>query len=149
MAFVAPLVPLITVGITAVTTGLMVLSSVQQKKAADQAADQAKQAARENARRQSIEARKRIGLMRANYGASGVTIEGSPLDVLEESAANAELDKLTILHGGSVEAGRYRAAGRAAFAQGIGSAASDLLGGGLAAYDQWDEAQTEKLKATG
>jgi len=148
MAFIAPAIPLITIAVTAVSAGLAVMSSVQQKKAADNAADQAKQAARENARRQSVEARKRIGLMRANYGASGVSIEGSPLDVLEESAANAELDRLTILHGGSVEAGRYRAAGKAAFAQGISGAANDLLGGAISAYDMYDEAQTEKLKQT-
>jgi len=148
MAFIAPAIPLITIAITAVTAGLAVVSSVQQKKQADQAADQAKQAARENARRQNIEARKRIGLMRANYGASGVSIEGSPLDVLEESAANAELDRLTILHGGSIEAGRYRAAGNAALIGGIGSAAGDLLSGAVTAYGYYDEAQTDVLKQT-
>lgn len=146
---VAGIVPIIAAVATVASVGLTVASSMQQAKQADKAADQAKQAARENARRQSIEARKRIGLMRANYGASGVAIEGSPLDVLEESAANAELDRLTILQGGSIEAGRYRAAGKAAMVRGIGSAAGDLLGGGLSLYDAYDEAGTEKLKATG
>jgi hypothetical protein len=148
MAFAA-IVPVITAVTALATVGLTVASSVQQRKAANNAADQAQQAARENARRQSIEARKRIGLMRANYGASGVAIEGSALDVLEESAANAELDRLTILHGGTLDANRYRAAGRAAFAQGVTSAAGDLLGGAVSTYDAYDEAQTEKLKATG
>lgn len=148
MAFAAPIIPIITAITAVASVGLAVASTVQQKKQADQAADQAQQAARENARRQSIEARKRIGLMRANYGASGVAIEGSALDVLEESAANAELDRLTILQGGSIQAGRYRAAGNAAFATGISGAASDLLGAGINAYDAYDEAQTEKLKQT-
>lgn len=148
MAFAA-IVPVIAAVATVASVGLTVASSISQKKAANDAADQAKQAARENARRQSIEARKRIGLMRANYGASGVAIEGSALDVLEESAANAELDRLTILHGGTLDANRYKAAGKAAFAQGIGTAANDLLGGAVSTYDAYDEAQTEKLKATG
>lgn len=40
------------------------------------------------------EARKKIGLIRANVGASGFALEGSALDVLAESAYNAEFDAL-------------------------------------------------------
>jgi hypothetical protein len=54
--------------------------------------------------RQQREAAKTMGSMRAAYGAAGVTVEGSPLDVLEESAGQAELDRLTILHNGELKA---------------------------------------------
>lgn len=61
------------------------------------------QAAAEIAR-QRIAARKTIGSMRAAYAASGVTVEGSPLDVLEESAAAAELDTQTLRYRGELRA---------------------------------------------
>lgn len=54
--------------------------------------------------RQNKESRRVLGAMRAAYGAAGVTVEGSPLDVLAESAANAELDRLTIKYSGELKA---------------------------------------------
>jgi len=57
---------------------------------------------------------KALSSIKAGYGASGVTMEGSPLDVLEESATNAELDALLIRHGGAVRAQRYRASAKLA-----------------------------------
>ncbi|MPZ43949.1 MAG: hypothetical protein GEV05_11180 [Betaproteobacteria bacterium] len=49
-------------------------------------------------------ARQRIGAARAAYGAAGVDLEGSPLDVLEQSAAEAEMDKMNILYKGELQA---------------------------------------------
>lgn len=43
-----------------------------------------------------------LGSMKAGYGASGVQMEGSALDVLEESAANAEMDAQLVKHGAKV-----------------------------------------------
>ncbi len=48
-----------------------------------------------NLRRQQ---QKTIGAMRANFGASGVRLEGSPLEVLAESVAAAETDLETLRH---------------------------------------------------
>jgi hypothetical protein len=48
--------------------------------------------------RQARVARNTMGAMRAAYGAAGVTVEGSPLDVLEASASQAELDQQTIMY---------------------------------------------------
>lgn len=48
-----------------------------------------------------------LGRMRANYGASGVTPEGSPLDVLEMSVANAELDALATRYKGDLASTGY------------------------------------------
>ncbi len=58
----------------------------------------------EDVRRLRVMARKQIGSARAASGASGVALDGSALDVLEESAANAELDALTLKHQGDVKA---------------------------------------------
>lgn len=47
--------------------------------------------------KQDRAARKQIGLMVANYGASGVdSSQGSPMDMLQESVRNAKLDNLMI-----------------------------------------------------
>lgn len=101
----------------------------------------ARQQAAEEERRLRVMARKSIGEMRANFGASGVTMEGSALDVLQESAAMAELDALTIRHRGDAQAAqmrneaiseRYR--GASAQAGSRWSAAGTLLSGGAQAY---------------
>ena len=57
----------------------------------------------EELRRHRIVSRKLLGTTRARIGASGVAFQGSVIDVLEETAANAELDALTIRHGGQVQ----------------------------------------------
>lgn len=46
---------------------------------------------------------KELGEIRSAYGASGVTTEGSAMDVLEESAASAELDALRVRHAGQMK----------------------------------------------
>ena len=62
------------------------------------------QQAAEAERRYRVQARKDLGEIRARYGASGVTLDGSAMDVLMESARNAELNALTIRHEGDVKA---------------------------------------------
>lgn len=78
------------------------------------------------------------GTLLAGYGASGVaTDEGSPMDALRMSAANAKLDEGTILYKGRLKATGYyddatlnRMAGRTAEEQGMFNTASSLLVGG-------------------
>jgi len=83
------------------------------------------------------------GSILASFGASGVaTDEGSPLDVLAYSAANAKLDEETVLYNGRLAAMGYRSeaalerqAGTVAQQQGYLNAASYLVSGaGQAAY---------------
>lgn len=135
-------VPIIAAGVG----GLMsAVGAIQQGSAARQAGEYNAQVAGQNsalalqqgteeARRYRIQARKQIGDMRANYGASGVQMEGSPLDYLEESAASAELDALSIEHGANVKAAGFgneasssRYEGRQAQKSGYFSAAGSLL----------------------
>jgi hypothetical protein len=85
---------------------------------------------------------KAIGGMRAAYGAAGVTLEGSPLDVLEESVSQTELERQNIgyntelrAQGYQAEANLNRARASNAMAGGYLKAASSLLtGGGASAY---------------
>jgi hypothetical protein len=96
------------------------------------ALDQSKQDAARVARR-TEEAQ---GSLLAGYGASGVTSDGSPLDVLRQSAAEGQLDQDTLLYRGRLKATGYadsaeldRMQGRTATEQGRWNAASQLLTG--------------------
>lgn len=74
----------------------------------EQNAQQAIKLSAQDERRQRIHGRKAVGDMRSAYGASGVTIEGSPSDVLAESMASAELDALNIRYAGESKAANFR-----------------------------------------
>lgn len=99
-----------------------------------------KQAAEEE-RRFRISMAKQLGSLRSAYARAGVTMEGSPMDVLAESAYTAELDALTIREGGRAQASTLRSeanlerlSGRAQQTGSYYSAASELLGGAANYY---------------
>lgn len=71
-------------------------------------ADQIERQTAEDERRLRIQNRAIIGTARANYGASGVTLEGTAMDVLQDSAANAEMDALNFRLGGTRQAESVR-----------------------------------------
>lgn len=106
-----------------------------------------RQSSAEDARQASVQGRKAIGEMKATYGISGVTLEGSAFDVLQESALAAKQDELNIKtqgerravaleQGAVLEEYQGRAAktlgnirGYASFAQGGTRAATAAAGG--------------------
>lgn len=118
-------------------------SGRQQKKAADYNASLANEQAanaREAARIKEETYRKQttrhLASMRAAYGARGVSMEGTPLLALMDSAKEAELDALRIRRGGEMdsnafegEAGLYRMMGKQAYSAGLMGAGTSLLGG--------------------
>lgn len=91
---------------------------------------------------QRREAEQVFGSMRAGIGASGVTQEGSPMDVLASSITQAKLDEHNILYRGELKRMGYeesanldRMSGRTAKEQGYWNAASNMLTGvGRAGY---------------
>lgn len=93
---------------------------------------------------QQKQARQVEGSLIASVGASGVTMEGSPTDVLQMSVTNAALDAETIKYEGRLKATGYanqaeldRIAAKTATQQGYLTAASSLLtGAGQAGYSQ-------------
>lgn len=104
---------------------------------ANQSAAQAEAQGAEQARRALVQGNKVIGSESAAYGASGVGNSGSAMDVLRSSAANNELNALTIKNGADVKATAYQ--NEAALDQyrasndtvaGYMNAAGALLGGG-------------------
>lgn len=137
----------------AVGTAVSTVSAIKQGQAAGAAADaqasmqkQAASDARAQADAESNRARqagkKHVSGMRAAYAASGVSLEGgSALDVLEESAAGAELDAISIKHQGyrnadnlDYEAGMSRSRAGSAREGGMWSGASNLLEGASRMY---------------
>lgn len=127
MAFVAPILPYLAAAGAAVSA----YGSIQQGKAAQKAGDYNAQAAilegqsRENAQR--AEAERSMGRIRANIGKSGATTAGTPLMVLAESAANAEIDALNTRSTASRQSDVYRAGGDNARRQGNIMAGTSLL----------------------
>lgn len=75
---------------------------------AAQNATVAQQQAQAAAKMQRENALKALGATTAAYGASGVSMEGSPLDVLANSASNAERDRQNILYQGQIRAAGYQ-----------------------------------------
>lgn len=83
---------------------------------------------------------RRMGAARAARGASGITIEGSPLDIFEENAYNSEMDILNIKYNGALQdrkytndATQYKKEQKTAMLQGIiggGFKAGNAAGGG-------------------
>jgi hypothetical protein len=104
-------------------------------KVADRNATAATQAAAENARRFKRTSAKRLGDIRASRN-----MEGSALDLLEDSAMQEKLQELSIIHAGATQAQGFgdtanleRARGSAALKSGFAEAGSALLIGGAQA----------------
>lgn len=108
-------------------------SARQQGKAAQRAGEYNAQSAlmeaksRESAQR--ADSQRSLARIRANIGKSGATSAGTPLLVLAESAANAEIDALNTRFTASRQADVYRAGGANARTQGNIMAGTSLLQG--------------------
>lgn len=94
---------------------------------------------------QQEQSRRAIGSTTAAYGASGITMDGTPLDVLANSASTAERDRQTILYKGQLQAAGYtdqaqldRASATNALNQGDMKATGVLLAGASKAHDEGD-----------
>ena len=103
---------------------------------ADNNAITAEQNAAADERQQRRTASREAASSRARIGAAGVSLEGSPLDVLEDQALEAELDALNLRYGGKLQASNYRSQAqldrsraRSAKTQGFISAGTSLLNG--------------------
>lgn len=139
--------PYAAVAIAAVGTGVAIYSAVKQGEAAKAAGEENAKAAEDNAKQAKkqylqeesafrLQSRKQLGDMRASYAASGVELEGSPMDVLQESAERMEVDALKIREQGNYAETAYlrdaeisRSRGDRGQESGYLSAAGALAGG--------------------
>ncbi|MEH6358830.1 MAG: hypothetical protein V7745_07560 [Pseudomonadales bacterium] len=131
-----------------VGTAVSAVGAISQGQAAKSAAKFNADVAKVNATQSRLQAgaaaesqdrqrRLRAGANRAALGGSGVTAEGSPLDVFADNARQEKLDELRILHAGEVSATGFEAdaaiekiRGKSAQRSGLFGAAGTLLGGG-------------------
>lgn len=143
-------VALIFTAVSAVVSAIGAITQGRQAAAASTynatVAEQNSTSAQQQAQAASIiqqeNAKKAIGATVAGYGASGITMEGTPLDVLANSASVAERDRQNILYKGQLQAAgytdqaqldRYQASNDAS--NGYMKATGILLSGGTKAYD--------------
>jgi len=99
-------------------------------------AEQARQQAKEDEQAFRLSFRRDQGRNRVAIGASGVKMEGSPLEVLQDNAAMAEQDAINIRRGGERQrstflrqASAFRQSGRATARAGRTQGAASLLSG--------------------
>lgn len=118
--------PIALVGLMAIGTTMSVIGHLRaasaerqaaefQAKQAEGAADQAdtnavltREATAEDERRAKSDNNKVLGSIRNAYGASGVTMDGTPQAYLEEQAAVAKANELSIRYDGFLKAKAYR-----------------------------------------
>lgn len=123
------------VGTTAAIGGTLLQANAarQEGKAAAAAGEANARAAEIEAasreRAQRAQSQRQLSSIRANIGKSGATSAGTPLMVLADSAANAEIDALNTRYGGQAQAGLYRAGGANAARAGNIRAGTSLLSG--------------------
>ena len=119
------------------SAGGAVYSGIEQKKAADYNADVAdanakaaedKAAYDEKMHRESV--RKILASQRALYGKSGISTEGSPLLVMEDSAIAGEMDALAIRYGGDIAAAQQRSSANLLRMQGKQARTAGYIGAG-------------------
>jgi hypothetical protein len=148
----------ISLAVTAASTGVAVAGGIQQAQAARETARTQQKVAEYNVQvaqqqaqleRARIEDRRRqvLAAQRAGYGAAGVTVEGSPLDVMTETvqqsgydaalaAYNAQLQAQRATMAGALAQQESRAQETAAYYQAGGSLLSGL-GTGITQYRQY------------
>jgi len=136
---------------TVAGTTMSAMSQIQQGKStkqwseynaaiAERDALAAQQSAEYDAGEKRKETERLLGRQRALYGKAGVTLEGSPLLLMEETASQGELDALMIEREGKLKAGNYqseaalsRMKGSSAQKAGYYGAGSSLLTGASSA----------------
>lgn len=146
MAVAVPIITAVISAYAAVRAGQA--QSAQAKytaKVAQQNADAANQQGAAAAAAQHRDAVRKLGLMQANYGASGVDQStGSPLDVFSDAVGQSTLDNLNTKYNYQLKALGYNnsatldsAAASEATTSSYLSAAGSLLGGAGKAYDRY------------
>jgi len=119
---------LTTLGTAALVSGAM-KQGQSQSQAANFNAETAKQEAVVQEAVQRQEAKRTLGTIRANIAKSGAAFEGTPLMVLAESAANAEIDALNTAWSADRETALYKMRAREARETSYYRAGTSLLTG--------------------
>jgi hypothetical protein len=148
----------IAAGGTIYATQQQAAAQKTQAKIAEMQGEQARQEAAAKEQRLRREAARKRGAIEAAYAASGVTSEGSPLAILEETAIDSELDALAAryeganaLWSGRTQGSLLRSQAQATKTAGYFEAGAQLLGGVSrgASYASSAPSTTPKTSDTG
>lgn len=88
-----------------------------------------------------------LGEMRSQYLGSGIALEGSALDVLEDSATQASLDEQAIKYGAQVQSDNYRFQASLARMNARNAMTGGVLGAlatGINGVNQWQTQQQQR-----
>ena len=111
--------------------GIMAVGQIQQGRAEKKAADFNALVSEERGKQQERlirrNTKRQLGKIRASVAKSGVRMEGSPLEVLAESAANAEVDALNARYNARIQAQVQRDTGKVRERQARYKAGASLL----------------------
>ena len=133
--------PVAALAIAAVGTALQVAGGEAARKAASAQARAAYDAALANARLHEVEIHKFVSQQQSAYLNSGVTLEGSPLLVLEDTRKQGMAELQAIMQGANYQANTLRAQGRAEMTAGLAGAA--MSGSqAIAAYGRLNDPNT-------
>lgn len=133
--------PILAVALAGVGTAVSVYGQVQQAqtakamgkynaKLAEQQALQTEMDAAENIRRKRRENKRLLATQRSRYAKAGVLEEGTPLELLAETAGNLEMETLDYDRQQRMAAAGLRAQGAADLAMGANQARGALIGAG-------------------
>ncbi len=103
------------------------LGGVQQAAAAEASAEAAEAQSQAAAERERREGRRQLGRFRARVGASGLALEGAPLEALADAAAEIELAAQEALFEGEIRANQIRNRARVNLFDDITGAGTTLL----------------------
>jgi hypothetical protein len=126
MAWVQPVSNLLSTGLQAY--GLYSQGKLEQE-AYNQNADLITQSAALEKEKITREATLMQGAQRAAYARSGVTISGSALDVMLNTATNYEYDKMIIDYNAKLQASQQRYYGQQAYSKGMFKVGQSLISG--------------------
>lgn len=113
-----------------------ILGGMQANKVAKENARIEMENAKAEAKQKAKEVERLRSLQQAQYGASGVTLDGTPLMVLDETQKEGDAEVNDILRRGSNNAKVLRMEGRNAFTSGLFKAAGTVGGNIYSGYDQ-------------
>ncbi|GAF67454.1 unnamed protein product [marine sediment metagenome] len=129
----------IPIVITAAAAAYSAYSSHKAGQAQEDAAEKAEKRAKKAAGLSAADTKKQhqriIASQEAIYGASGMTMEGSPLLVQQEALSESEEQLRRILEGGDYAANVYKQAGQEAVMAGDAGAIKSLLAGAGSVYN--------------
>ena len=118
----------ITIGLSILGAVFSIIGGISEANALQQQADQQRALGEEEAARSRRDTLRILGQNRANIGGSGLALEGSPLEVLADTAAEGELDALTLIFERGVGAVDLERRASSARTKGFVSAGTSLLG---------------------